>query len=170
MVVVTVLLILLACRVLFAVNLNCKNAFASQAELFESFAKNPNFDGSVPIPIGLSFKITVPSTPGSWQVTSHSIEALGKYRGLIRKLKAFSNADAPAKEREVGALMVEYLDGTTRVIQFTSNHVGLVAGADFQKALDRSGALSNTASIKSVTHLHTHPDMENLRRSFAAGT
>ena len=134
----------------------------------KAFLSDPHFDGSVYIPPGISFDAKYDFLDGqvSVKICTRSIQNdLQPFKSIIRKLKKFSRAEHPAKEREVGAFIVEYADGSHRTIQFTSNLIDFVYNDDLEKALYFSKILSNPSNIKSVIHIHNHPFIAK-RKSF----
>lgn len=115
------------------------------------------------------------SGPGTLKVRSQSIEAEGvfefgwedissfssKTRGLIRTLVSKYRSSHEAWV-EFGSLVVEYSDGTSRAIQFTSREQGRISNEAFRMALLGSGITNSNSfgpdrEIIRITHIHTHP-------------
>ena len=131
--------------------------------VFEEFLKNPAFDGSVVIPKNLEFDINFPHSLRKAHVQSQSILQQSRdLKKLIKKIKQLSFHDQQAKEREVAAFLVTYLDGSQRAITFSSSKVNVIDGEDINKAIKLSKILENTKSVRNVINIHSHPDPKNL--------
>ncbi len=82
-------------------------------------------------------------------------------RTLLNDLKNRSRSEQGGRFREYGAVIVEYADGSTQVMKFTSNEKHHILGEDMSLAINegrhRSGSFFK--KIKRIVHIHTHPDL-----------
>ncbi len=146
---------------------NTQNALVFKAknetEVTE-FMKDPRYDGSKPIPQNVRITATVKSVDETAVVSfdTASIAAQSKkMRKLLKEVKEQSLASKAGREREFGSLIVDYDDGTSRVVNFTSGNLGSISGMDMDKAYDNSKIFLQPDKISRITHVHTHPSLAN---------
>lgn len=94
--------------------------------------------------------------------TLHINRLRNDLKGLILDLKHRSLHNTES-EREMASILVEYSDGSSKSIKFTSNEQTYVRGADAMKAVNQSNIFLTTGDIQitRVIHIHTHPDVRN---------
>ncbi len=132
--------------------------------IYSDFYLTGKTDGSVIIPPEVRFKINFPSFPKKSAVWSHRISAENApLANLIKRMRELSFSDFPDNEREVGAVVVNYNNGTSRKVIFTSNRITDIDN-EFESKMQKSDLLSDPKSIRSVLHLHTHPLPQNFQR------
>ncbi len=79
-----------------------------------------------------------------------------KTRNFFKKLRRLSSP-GNARNREYAGYIVEYEDGSTAAIQFTSNKYARIDTEDWVKARDYSDVENRGGRVKKVIHIHTHP-------------
>ena len=134
----------------------------------ERFQLNPRVDGSVAIPANISLTLTIKeykySNEYSAKFTTGAIAAQSKkIRNLLNNLKYRGTTHSVDGEVEFGAIIVEYLDGTTKAIRLTSNNPGSILGRHHSVALNVSLTLRGKL-VKKFFYIHTHP-YQNTREA-----
>lgn len=132
-----------------------------------AFVKYQKLDGSITVPPNLRLSMAAHYEGNTWpsQVSfdTGSIRAQKRdLRSLFRDIKTRSKADSTTIGREYGAMVVEYVDGTSQVIKFTSSHATMIRFEDTAKAWAGSGVFEEGRTVKRVIHIHTHPDPQRL--------
>jgi hypothetical protein len=116
-----------------------------------------------PIPANISLTATVsdPECPKqcSTKFNVGSIDRQSKdTRKLFRDLKYRATHRFPGTEVEFGAFIIEYTNGTSKVVRFTSNNRRHILGKDYSAALNKSRALIGAVPVVKITFIHTHPE------------
>jgi hypothetical protein len=84
-----------------------------------------------------------------------------KRRNFFNRIKVLSNPSGQ-NEREYGAFIVEYADGRSFAIKFTSNHHQQIDPTAWLDALESSGIDEKGGRISKIIHIHTHPGNERV--------
>lgn len=123
-------------------------------------------DGSEVIPHNERFGVIIEGENGRqhtilWK-TLHINKLRNDLKGLILDLKHRSLHNTQS-EREMASILVEYSDGSSKAIKFTSNEHTYVRGEDATKAVSESNIFRPAVGIQitRVIHIHTHPDVRN---------
>lgn len=131
--------------------------------MLQTFSQDTKIDGSIPIPtnISLTFTISEPSHTKQYETTFDvgAIDAQSKdIRKLFGDLKHRAKQHLSKGEVEFGALIVEFVNGTTRVVKFTSNERGHILPEDFNAAVNKSKVLDHSFEVSKMIFIHTHPE------------
>lgn len=123
---------------------------SANASLLQTAKENP---GAV-----ISADAVTPSGEAWKSVFSYEKQSVlpKKRRNFLKKLRLVSNPGT-AKNREYAGYIVEYEDGSTAAVQFTSNKYSTVTNDDWIKARDLSNVENRGGRVKKVIHIHTHP-------------
>lgn len=128
-----------------------------------------DLDGSRPLPVGVHMvveDVTYLSRPGTFRVEFDIAAISGQpdaLRELLLELKRHALSHIPEREREVGAAIIDYENGRSRIVRFTSNLIQQIKARDMVIAGLGPYSTPNPRDVKRIIPIHTHPNQANPR-------
>ena len=131
-------------------------------EIYRAFKERPQADGSLRIPanhtyLGVSIE---PKTGKPFRFryrTGLISEQPKKLRNLLKDVRARSYPHNPDAEREFGAMIFEFKDGSSQTVKLTSREKFGISHNVHLVAEDGVGIKRERKTLVRLVHIHSHP-------------